>query len=55
MKRCFRCDLYKGDVIPVQIRNDLTVRILGVPSDLTQQEAEKLSRLFLALADKPPA
>lgn len=42
------------DVIPIQIRPDLKVRIWGIPHDLTQAEAEKLSAVILAMA-KPPS
>lgn len=37
-------------ITPVQIRPDLTVRIAGIPHDLTLAEAEKISRVVLALA-----
>jgi hypothetical protein len=36
-------------IIPIQIRSDLTVYIQGIPHDLTPVEAEKLSRVILAL------
>lgn len=40
----------EGAIIPIQIREDLTVRIGRIPHDLTVAEAEKIGRVVLALA-----
>ncbi|PHS26285.1 MAG: hypothetical protein COA84_06445 [Robiginitomaculum sp.] len=37
-------------IFPIPIREDLTVRISGLPSDLTEQEAQKISKVIQALA-----
>lgn len=39
-----------GNIVPVQIRADLTVRIGPVPFDLTQSEANLIANVILALA-----
>jgi hypothetical protein len=39
-------------VFPIQIREDCTVRVFGLPHDLSQAEAEKISRVIKALAQK---
>lgn len=39
-----------GSVIPIQIRQNLTVRIGPVPFDLTKNEATKIANTILALA-----
>lgn len=39
-----------GNVIPIQIRQNLTVRIGPVPFDLTKAEATKIANIVLALA-----
>lgn len=36
--------------LPIQLRQDLTVRIFGLPFDLTKQEAQKISNIILAHA-----
>jgi hypothetical protein len=38
------------DILPVQIREDVTVQIAGIPHDLTREEAAKIARVVLALA-----
>jgi hypothetical protein len=38
------------EIIPIQIRPDLVVRVQGIPHDLTKAEAEKISRVVLALS-----
>jgi hypothetical protein len=38
------------DILPIQIREDLTVQIAGIPHDLTREEAEKIARVVLAMA-----
>lgn len=38
-------------VYPIPIREDATVRIHGLPADLTKAEAEKIARVVMALAD----
>lgn len=40
----------EGAIVPIQIREDLTVRIGRIPHDLTKAEAEKIGRVVLALA-----
>lgn len=40
----------EGAIVPIQIREDLTVRIGRIPHDLTVAEAEKIGRVVLALA-----
>ena len=37
-------------IFPVPLRDDVTVRIQGLPHDLTRQEAEKIARVLVALA-----
>lgn len=39
-----------GNVIPIQIRQNLTVRIGPVPFDLTKSEAAKIANIILAHA-----
>lgn len=39
-----------AEIIPVQIRPDLVVRIHGIPWDMTQAEAAKLAAVITALA-----
>ncbi len=39
-----------GNVVPVQIRSDLTVKIGPVPFDLTSAEAKRIANVILALA-----
>jgi hypothetical protein len=38
------------DILPIQIREDVTVQIAGIPHDLTREEAAKIARVVLALA-----
>lgn len=38
------------EVIPIPIREDVTVRVLGLPADMTKKEAEKIARVLLAFA-----
>lgn len=40
----------EGAIVPIQIREDLTVRIGRIPHDLTVAEAEKIAGVVLALA-----
>ena len=40
------------DIMPIKIRDDLIVRIAQIPHDLTKEEAERISRVVLALANK---
>lgn len=37
-------------VYPIPIRDDCTVRIFGIPHDMTRAEAEKMGRVICALA-----
>jgi len=39
-----------SEIIPIPIRSDLTVRIQGLPFDLTTSEAKKISNVVLAMA-----
>jgi hypothetical protein len=39
------------DILPIQIREDVTVQIAGIPHDLTREEAQKIARVVLALAE----
>lgn len=43
-------DLPNVHQLPVQLRPNLTVRIFGLPFDLTQQEAKKIANIILAHA-----
>jgi hypothetical protein len=38
------------DILPIQIREDLTVQIAGIPHDMTKAEADKIARVVLAMA-----
>ena len=40
-----------ADIMSIQIRDDLVVRIQGIPHDLTEQEAAKISRVIMAMAN----
>ncbi|MFL5254206.1 MAG: hypothetical protein ACJ8AI_15165 [Rhodopila sp.] len=35
-------------ILPIQLRDDVTVFIQGIPHDLTQAEAEKIARVIEA-------
>ena len=37
---------------PIPIRPDLIVRIVGLPSDLTKQEASKIAKVVMAMANE---
>lgn len=37
-------------IFPIEIRQGLVVRIVGMPLDMTKAEAEKISRVVLAHA-----
>ena len=39
------------DVIPIQIRENLYVRIHGIPHDLTEDEARKIADVIKALGE----
>lgn len=43
--------LDEARVFPIPLREDLIVRILDLPADLTLAEAEKLGRVLAAMAD----
>ncbi|ABF51997.1 hypothetical protein Sala_0274 [Sphingopyxis alaskensis RB2256] len=43
-------DLPNVNQLPVQLRQNLTVRIFGLPFDLTMQEAQKIANIVLAHA-----
>jgi hypothetical protein len=44
---------YAKTIVPVQIRDDVTVRIGGLPRDLSPAEAEKIGRVVLAMVNPP--
>jgi hypothetical protein len=44
----------QSGVFPIQIREDLVVRIYPIPHDLTEAEAEKIARIVRALAAPEP-
>jgi hypothetical protein len=39
---------FEDTIFPIPIRGDVTVRIQGLPFDLTQAEADKLSAVIMA-------
>jgi len=41
-------------IVPIQIREDVTVRLARLPHDLTKAEAEKIGRVVMALVDDRP-
>lgn len=41
-------------IIPIPIRQDVTVSIFGIPHDLTPDEAAKIVRVITALGDNRP-
>jgi len=44
------------NIVPIPIRADLTVRIQGLPFDLTQAEAQKIAAVVTAMAQiQPPS
>jgi len=43
-------EAYTG-IVPIPIRADVTVRISGIPHDLTKAEAERIARVIIALAE----
>jgi hypothetical protein len=43
-----------GRVIPIPLRHDLIVRVLGVPRDITEQEAEKIGAVVKAMVEPTP-
>lgn len=47
--------MFDDQIIPIPIRDNLVVRVAGIPWDLTPKEAERISRIILALAKKEPA
>lgn len=46
--------LLPDDTITVMIRPDLPVHILGLPHDLRQHEADRISRIITAHAEQAP-
>lgn len=40
-----------SSILPIPLRPDLTVRIQGLPFDMTEQEARKIANVVLALAN----
>lgn len=45
---------FGDDIIQIQIRENLVVRIQGIPHDLTAAEADRIARVVAALANRPP-
>jgi len=45
-------DLPNVSQLPIQLRQNLTVRIFGLPFDLTRQEAQKIANIVLAHASE---
>lgn len=43
-------DDFTGGVFPIQVREDLVIRLHPVPHDLSKAEAEKICRVIMALA-----
>ena len=43
-------DLPNVSQLPIQLRQNLTVRVFGLPYDLTKQEAQKIANIVLAHA-----
>lgn len=43
-------DLPNVNQLPIQLRQNLTVRVFGLPFDLTKQEAQKVANIILAHA-----
>lgn len=41
-------------ILPVRIREGVTVAIYGLPADLTKAEAEKIARIVMAYGDTTP-
>jgi len=42
--------LPSANILPIQIRQDLTIHIQGIPFDLTKAEAQRVANVILALA-----
>ena len=40
----------EDNIFPIPLRQNLTVRIAGIPADLTSAEARKISNVIMALA-----
>ena len=46
---------YSADeTMPIRIREDCSVRIAGIPHDITAEEVAKIVRVIQALAPVPP-
>ncbi len=41
---------FRDDIVPIPLREDLTVYIQGLPLDLSQAEARKISAVVMAMA-----
>ena len=39
-------------IIPIPLREDLVIRIFGLPIDLSQEEARKVAAVIMALASE---
>jgi len=50
MKRRSETEWSPADILPIQIRPDLVVRIAGIPHDLTEAEAAKITAVIIAMA-----
>ena len=42
-------------VMPIRIRPDLTLRVQGIPHDLTKTEVERIVNIIMAFAEKESA
>jgi hypothetical protein len=40
-----------GNILPIQVRPDLVVRIQGIPFDLTETEARRIANVIIAMAN----
>jgi hypothetical protein len=45
--------LMDDTIIPIQLRPDVTVRIQGIPHDLTDAEADRIERIITAMVLRP--
>lgn len=39
----------RDEIIPIKIRDDLTIYIYGIPYDITEREAQKIANIITAL------
>jgi hypothetical protein len=50
-----RSPFSRDDIIPIPLREDLTVFVQGLPIDMTREEAAKVAAVILAFANIPEA